>query len=153
MTPRPGRPSTADARAALQTLEDDRAVLADRLAAPRWLHPVFALLAAGYVATPAVPSDGARANATGVLIAAGVLLVLAYRRLCGVRVSRIGAPGAAVLGGALVGVLLLLSVSYALVSSVSAWLVLAPAAAGFALVLALGRLFDRLFRENLRRGR
>jgi hypothetical protein len=148
----PARPSTAQAQEALRDLASDRATLADRLAAPWWLYPFFALIAAGYVATPAIPSEEARNAVVGILIVAGIVMLLTYRRLSGVRVSRTGGRGAALLGGLLMVVLLLLSTSYGLVSLLSAWWVLVPATVCFSVVLVLGRLFDRLYRENLRRG-
>jgi hypothetical protein len=148
----PARPSTAQAQEALRELASDRATLADRLAAPWWLYPFFALIAAGYVATPAIRSAEARNDVVGILIAAGVVLLLAYRRLSGVRVSRTGGRGAALLAGLLMVILLLLSTSYGLVSLLSAWWVLVPATVSFSVVLVLGRWFDRLYRENLRHG-
>jgi hypothetical protein len=146
------RPSAAQAREALRELASDRATLADRLAAPWWLYPVFGLTAAGYVATPAIRSDEARHTVVGILIVAGVILLLVYRRLSGIRVSRTGGRGAAVLVGLLMATLLLLSTSHGLVSLVSVWWVLAPTVVCFLTVLVLGQWFDRLYRENLRRG-
>jgi drug/metabolite transporter (DMT)-like permease len=148
----PARPSTAQAQEALRELASDRATLADRLAAPWWLYPFFALIAAGYVATPAIRSDEARNAVVGILIAAGVVLLVTYRRLSGVRVSRTGGRGAALLVGLLMVVLLLLSTSYGLVSLLSAWWVLVSATVCFGVVLVLGRWFDRVYRENLRHG-
>lgn len=147
------RPSGTQAQQALRDLDSDRAVLAERLAAPWWLYPLSALIVAGYVATPAIRSDNLRNAVVGLLIAGFIVLLLAYQRLSGVRVGRTGARGGALLVGLLVATLLLLSTSYGLVASFSAWWVLAPAVACFAMVLIGGRWFDRLYRENLSRGR
>ena|SRR5690554_1376118 len=148
----PARPSEAEAQQALRDLGTDRAVLAERLAAPWWLYPVSALIVAGYVATPAIQSDTARNIVVGFLIAVFILFLLTYQRLSGVRVGRTGVPGTALLVGMLVATLLLLSTSYGLVASFSAWWVIAPAAVCFAIVLIGSRRFDRLYRENLSRG-
>lgn len=146
-------PDREQAGDALQQLDADRARLADRLAAPAWLYLLFAVLAAGYVATPAVPSDGARSTVVGILLAASILVATGYHRLSGVRLGRVGPGGAWLLGGVLLAVLLLLSTAYGLAASLPPAWVLAPAAASFAVVLLAGRRFDRLYRENLRRGR
>lgn len=53
----------------------------------------------------------------------------------------------------LLGTLLLLGVSYGLTSLLSAWWVLAPASAGFALALIGAQSLDRLYLERLRHGR
>jgi hypothetical protein len=146
-------PDREQAHEVLRQLDADRARLADRLAAPPWLYLLFAVLAAGYVATPAVPSDGGRSTVVGILLAASVLVAAGYHRLSGVRLGRVGPGGAWLLGGALLAVLLLLSTAYGLAASLPPAWVLAPAVAAFAVVLLSGRRFDRLYRENLRRGR
>jgi hypothetical protein len=135
----PARPSRIQAQQALRDLDSDRATLAQRLAAPAWLYPLVALITAGFVATPAIRSDAARNAVVGILLVASIGLLLAYQRLSGVRIGRTGISGSGLLAGLLVATLLLLSVSYGLVSLVSAWWVLAPAAASFVLVLAGGR--------------
>lgn len=147
------RPSGAQAHQALHDLELDRATLAERLAAPGWLHPLFALVVAAFVATPAIRVDEARNTIVGLLIAVTFVLLATYQRLCGVRVGRTGIRGAALVIGVLAATLLLLSTSYGLVSLLTGWWVLAPAAACFVMVLAAGRWLDRLYREELRRGR
>ncbi len=146
------RPSGAQAQQLLCGLDSDRATLAERLAAPWWLYPLFALIVAGFVATPAIRSDDSRNAIVGLLIAGTIVLLLAYQRLSGVRIGRTGARGGALLVGLLGATLLLLSTSYGLAASLSAWWVLAPAAVCFVTVLVGGRWFDRLYRENLSRG-
>ncbi|GAA4283730.1 hypothetical protein GCM10022261_12610 [Brevibacterium daeguense] len=147
------RPSNTQAQQLLRELEFDRAALAGRLAAPGWLYPLFALIVAGYVATPALRSSEPRNAVVGILIVGTIVLLFAYQRLSGVRIGRIGVRGGALLGGLLVVTLVLLSTSYGLVASLSAWWVLAPAAVCFVVVLIGGRRFDRLYREDLGRGR
>lgn len=141
------------ARQALQDLASDRDALAQRLIAPRWLYPLIALVTAAYVATPAIQPGNTHSVVVGCLAAAFVLLVSSYSRLSGVRVGRVGFQGGAILTGLVVAVLVLLSSANGLAASLSAWWVLAPAAAAFVVVLFGGRHFDRACQENLRRGR
>jgi hypothetical protein len=146
------QPSGADARQTLQDLASDREALAGRLIAPWWTYPLFALIAAAYVATPAVQPDS-RSLVVGCLTGAFVLLAGSYHRLSGVRVGRIGVRGGAVLATLVLVVQVSLSAANGLAASLTGWWVLAPAAASFVLVLVGARWFDRLYRENLRRGR
>ena len=145
--------SSARARQLLRDLDVDRASLAERAAAPGWLYPLCALFVAGFVATPALPSDALRRAVVGALIVATVLLLLGYQQLSGVRLRRAGARGGVLGVGMLVAALVLLSASFGLAASLSAWWVLTPAAITFVVVLLGSRRFDRLYRENLVRGR
>ncbi len=136
----------------LDELATDRAVLADRLAAPAWLYPAFGVLTAIYVASPLFgPGPGRRAIA-GIAIAATFLLVWGYRRLSGVRVLRAGAPARLTLVLLFLATLLLLSVSLGLASFGLTWWIVLPALASFGLTVALGRLFDRQYRQKVRSG-
>jgi hypothetical protein len=144
--------SSDDARALLGELQADRVALADRLAAPAWFYPAFAGLTALYVGTPALPDGQVGTVVTALPVAAAATLALAYPRISGVRSSRIGVIGWCVLIGLLVGVLGLLSVSYGVVASLSAWWVLLPQAVCFAVVLVGGRMFDREYRARLHAG-
>lgn len=141
------------ARQVLHDLDVDRASLAERVAAPGWLYPLCALFIAGFVATPALRSDTPREAVSGALVAATVVLLLGYQRLSGVRVRRTGARGGLLVAGMLVATLVLLSVSFGLAASLSAWWVLAPAAMTFVVVLLGSRRFDRFYRESLTRDR
>lgn len=147
-----GSPS-ARARQVLHDLDADRASLAERVAAPGWLYPLCALFIAGFVATPVLRSDVPRSAVVGVLVAATAVLLRSYQRLSGVRVRRTGARGGLLIAGMLVATLVLLSVSFGLAASLSAWWVLAPAAMTFVVVLLGSRRFDCLYREKLTRGR
>lgn len=144
--------SRGEAGQLLRDLDADRVALSERLVAPPWLYPLFALVAAAYLATPALESGNLRRVVVACLAGAVILLAGSYRRTSGVRVKRAGLRGALLVGGLLVAVLLLLSVSFGLAASLSPWWVLAPSLVGFAVVLAGGRWFDRLYRDNLRRG-
>jgi hypothetical protein len=137
----------------LRDLASDRRPLTARLAAPWWVHPLVALLVAGYVATPAISPGAVHNVVVGILAGAFVMLVAGYRWCTGVRLNRVGVRGGAVLAGLVVTVLLLLSASNGLTASPSAWWVIAPAVLCFVAVLAGSRWFERLSREDLRRGR
>lgn len=137
----------------LDSLDSDRAALADRLSAPSWYRWVVAACAAAYVATPVIRPESLGRVVTGIVLAVAVVTMSLHQRCSGVRVGRAGPGGGLLLLGLLVGVLLLLSTSYGLASSLGPWLVLAPATAGLVLVLLGSRWFERLQREYLRRGR
>lgn len=139
-------------RQTLQDLHQDRASLAQRLVVPWRLHCVVALLVAGFVATPAIGPDTVRSVVVGALSAPIVLLPYGHRRLRGARLRRTGLPGVVLLLALLLGTLLLLSVSFGLVSLLSSWWVLAPATAGFVLVLIGGRSLDRTQLDRVRHG-
>ncbi|MBY4131314.1 hypothetical protein HQO83_23240 [Rhodococcus fascians] len=144
--------SSDDARDLLGAIHADRVSLADRITAPSWFYPVFAALTALQVGTPALP-DGivGAALATFPTVAAATLALL-YPRICGVRPEAVGITGWAVLVGLLISVLALLSTSYGLVASLSAWWVLLPQAVCFVVVLLGGRLFDSEYRRHLHAG-
>jgi hypothetical protein len=95
----------------LRDLASDRGPLTARLAAPWWVHPLVALLVAGYVATPAISPGAVHNVVVGILAGAFVMLVAGYRWCTGVRLNRVGVRGGAVLAGLVVTVLLLLSAS------------------------------------------
>lgn len=146
-------PSGAQAQQILRGLHSDRAALAERLAAPWWFHAISALIATGFMATPAIRSDDARTMVVvGLLMADAIALPICYQRVCGVRIGRVGPRCGALLVGLVAVTVLLLCTSYGLASSLNLWWVLAPAAACFVVVLIGGRWFDRMYREDLRRG-
>jgi len=144
--------SPDNARDLLGALHADRVSLADRLAAPFWFYPAFAALTALYVGTPALPDGNVSAAFAAVPVAAAATLALLYPRISGVRPAAVGLMGWSVLVGLLVGVLGLLSMSYGMVASLSAWWVLLPQAVCFAIVLFGGRLFDSVYRTHLHAG-
>lgn len=147
------RRSDGEARTLLDALDADRAALAGRVAAPRWLYPAFGVVAMLYVASPAIVSEASRRAVVGLAIASGILLLATYQRISGVKMSRVGAPGTAVLGGLTFAVLVLLSTSFGLAAGDARWWIALPAAVSFGLVVMLGRRFDRLYRERVRHGR
>lgn len=149
---RPSDGAPRRAAALLDELAADRTRLAQRLAAPAWLYPAFGALTALYVAAPALEPGAASDLVTTLAVAATLLLVWAYPRLSGVRVSRTGASARLTLGLLLGATLLLLSTSLGLVALGLRWWTPLPAVASFALTVQLGRAFDRRYREHVRRG-
>jgi len=143
--------SDSSARDALRDLESDRAALAGRLAAPPWLHAAFALVAAWYVALPAF-GEAVRRPAVWGLAFAVVALLWVHRRATGIRPRAVGPRAWGVFAVACVAVLVLLSVSLGLAASLSPWWALVPAAVCFGVVWWANVAFERLTRENVRRG-
>ncbi|KAA0926370.1 MULTISPECIES: hypothetical protein [unclassified Rhodococcus (in: high G+C Gram-positive bacteria)] len=144
--------SPDDVRDLLDALHADRVSLADRLAAPSWFYPVFAAVTALHVGTPVLPDSNVGAAFAALPVAAAATLALLYPRISGVRPAAVGMVGWGVLIGLLVSVLGLLSVSYGVVASLSAWWVLVPQAVCFVVVLFGGRLFDGVYRTHLHAG-
>lgn len=142
-----------DAQKLLHDLAADRDALAGRIVAPGWLYPAFGVIAALYVASPAIDPESVRNVVVGLAIAFTVILSFGYQRISGVRMSRVGARGAVILGVLLCATLVLLSVSFGLASFDLQWWIMVPAAASFGLVLILGRWFDHQYREGLRHRR
>jgi hypothetical protein len=151
----PGTPDRgpSDAAALLNDLAADRALLAGRLAAPGWLYPAFGALTALYVASPAIEPDSISRPVVGLAMASTIALAWAFQRISGVRVSRAGASARLTLGVLLCAILMLLSTSFGLASFGLYWWIALPVAVSFGLTVILGRLFDRQYREKVRRGR
>ncbi|KZF09233.1 MULTISPECIES: hypothetical protein [unclassified Rhodococcus (in: high G+C Gram-positive bacteria)] len=144
--------SPDDVRDLLGALHADRVCLADRLAAPSWFYPVFAAVTALHIGTPVLPDSNVGAAFAALPVAAAATLALLYPRISGVRPAAVRMVGWGVLIGLLVSVLGLLSVSYGVVASLSAWWVLLPQAVCFVVVLFGGRLFDGVYRTHLHAG-
>jgi len=144
--------SGSEARRALHDLGADRATLAERIAVPWSVHALLALLAAVFVASPAVGSNVTR-NTVFVVVLVLMLGVFAdAERRSRVRRGRPGTPAVALAVGVLVAIVVLFSVSLGLAASVNVWWVALPAAACFAIALAGSRAYDHLSRRALRRG-
>jgi len=136
----------------LAELAADRATLADRAKPPRWLAPGFGLIAAAYVIGPAL-GEGYRTSIPVLAFIAAVVLVALYYRATGIRISRVGAAGWGILAGALIGSLVLLSVSFGLVSFGLHWWVIVTAVVAFALVTWLATRFTASAVDRVRRDR
>lgn len=151
--PTPPKGRSGDVQNLLRDLDADRASLAGRMAAPWWLYPAFGVIIALYVASPAIESEATRRVVVQLAMASSVVLLFVYHRISGVRVSRVGVRGAVRLGVLVCAILALLSTSFGLASFDAQWWIAIPAAVSFGLVVILGRWFDRLYRDELRRGR
>jgi hypothetical protein len=153
----PGGPAdlTPDtAREALRALEVDRAALAERVRSPWWYHLVLGVIVAAFAASPAVESTSTRSMLVTFACVGLVFLVLAYRRVTGFSVSRAAGPRSrARVVAVLVAVALLFLASMVLAATGAVAWVLAVAAAAFLAVLVGGRDYDRVYGEELRRGR
>lgn len=145
--------SSNDVQNLLRDFDADRVALARRMAAPWWLYPAFGVITALYVASPAIESDANRRVVVQLAMVSTIFLLFGYQRLSGVRVSRVGLRGAVILGVLVCATLALLSISFGLASFDMQWWIAIPAAVSFGLVVILGRRFDFLYRDELRRGR
>lgn len=137
----------------LHDLDADRAALAGRVAAPRWLYPAFGVIAALYVASPAIEPDTTRSVVLWLAIAFSLVFSFGYQRISGVRMSRVGIRGGMILGVLGGATFALLSISFGLASFDLQWWITVPTAAELGLMVILGRWFDRVQREELRHGR
>lgn len=142
---------SAAARAALSGLQSDRAALAGRIAAPAWTHAAFGVVAAGFVAGPAVVSN-VRAVLFPVLLCVAIALMWYQRTATGVQARSIGPRAWVVVGAALVVILAMFSVSMGLVASLSPWWVIAPAVVALGVAWWANVTFERLTQDNVRRG-
>ena len=141
------------AREDLAALDADRQVLAVRVRTPAWYYPLLSLATALIVGSP-----GAGLPGQFVLVAFGsigiVFLSLAYQRITGMTVTRTAGPKSltivAILGIVMV---VLLGVSFALSATGHPVWIYATAAGAFAVMWVGGRLYDRAYSRELRRGR
>ena len=120
--------STSAARL-LADVDNDRSALIKRMNTPRWVAPAFGAIAAICVATPAA-GDNRSGNST-LLIIVAIMVVYLYHRVTGVKLANIGWVAWLIYAATLVACLVLLSVSFALVSLDLDWWVIAPTAAAF----------------------
>ncbi len=142
-----------DATRMLDDLAADRAKLVERMKAPGWLYPAAGLLAAIYIASPAIEADVVRRVVAGVALGGIAFLVWGFQRATGVKVSRAGLPAQWTLVLHVLAVLLLLVVSFVLESLDLTWWIVLASAAGFLLTVVLGKRFHSQYRNNVRRGR
>jgi hypothetical protein len=137
----------------LGELQADRARLAQRTQAPRWLAPGFGVIAGLYVLIPALPGDRPGTGFVTTALVVGIVMVYASRRITGIKFARFGAQAWFALAGAVIGTLALFSVALGLVSLDLHWWVVAPAAAAFGLVMWLTGVIFSSMRKNLDRDR
>jgi hypothetical protein len=131
-------------------LEADRARLVQHFRAPKWLAPGYGLIAAAYVSIPAFPGEPTRNFVLIAAVIAGFLLVGNAYRATGIKISRFSVREWAAFAVAVLGSLVLHSVSLGLAASGLPWWIAAPACAAFVLVLWLASVMFASMRERLR---
>lgn len=134
-------PRSDDAAASLEQLRADRENLDRRTQAPAWLAPALALVGTGYVASPALTSEGSSAPAYAMGLIAVVVLLEVARRQTGRKDHGPTLRQWPLLGLLLLVVLLMFSISLGLVSlGHAAWVVLPALVAGISLFLGIRSL-------------
>lgn len=137
----------------LAELDADRRDLAGRLEGHPWLAVGFGLVAAAYVAAPAVPAGGPRTAVLVGALVASVLLLARYRRETGVRLAGLGGRAVGVLAATVALTLGLLSVSFGLAAAdLRGWIALCAGVA-FAVVRRLVVAFVRAVAGHLAHAR
>jgi MFS family permease len=143
-----------EAAAALESIDESRAVVADRLVTPAWYHPVLGLLAGGLITSAEAHRWWVFLSALVVYAVGCGVLVSSYRKLTGIWVSglRRGPAGRVslwLMAGlyADAGLAALLDLALGLRG---AFVVGGVVAVG--LVVVLGRRFDEALRTELRAG-
>lgn len=137
----------------LGELQADRARLAQRTRAPRWLAPGFGVIAGLYVLIPGLPGSRPETGFVTTALVVGIVMVYLTRQATGIKFARFGARAWFALAGAVIGTLILYSVALGLVASELQWWVAAPAVAAFGLVFVLIRVIFSSMRKNLDHGR
>ncbi|MBR8740853.1 hypothetical protein [Nocardiopsis sp. MG754419] len=149
----PQNPTPDGARAALDALNADRSALADRIVTPPWFYPGIAAVTTAFVASPAAPSPLIQCVVVALGSVALISLVLAYKRVTGLAISRTAGPRSLALLivlGALVVLLLITSLALSLMDR-EPW-VAATAAFTFVMMWAGCLAYDRAYDAELRRG-
>lgn len=138
------------ARAALEALAVDRSVLAERVWTPWWYHPTLGLIVAAFVGSPAVHDPAAHSMLVTAGCVALVFLMLGYKRVTGLSVSRAAGPRSrARIVIVMVVVAVLFLTSLVLVATGNEPWVLATATAVFLVCFIGGRRYDRIYRQEL----
>lgn len=141
-----------DAPRLLAELQSDRARLAERMRPPRWFAPGFGLVTAACVSTPALPYDGTGNVVLTAALVASIALIAGYQRVTGIRVSRFGVREWALFAVSVLVSLVLLSISFGLAAAELHLWIIAPAAAGFALVTWFVGMLNSSARDRLSDG-
>jgi hypothetical protein len=146
---RPGALTPEDASASLDLVDQARADLADRLASPRWYHPILGLIEAALVASLGVPSPWRLVLLVLALVGLAAL-VRAYTRLTGLGV---GGDYVRLAGGWVVALLgLILAAIAAVLLLDQVWVTVTAAVGVFVATIVLGRRAEETVRARLRVG-
>jgi hypothetical protein len=131
-------------------LETDRATLADSLRQPAWFAPSLGILAAIYIATPALPEAVSRGFINISLVVAGILLLVGYRRTTGIKLLRFRPLETMIFAAAIVTTLFFFSISLGLAASGLPLWIIATATAGFLTATTLAVVGAISMRERMR---
>jgi len=147
-----GRSDEGAARETLSALDADRRMLADRIRTPAWYYPSLGVATALIIASPATGMPG-----QSILVTFGcigiVLLASAHHRLTGMTVTKMAGPRSLASAVALsLLILLLMGVSFALAATGHPEWAWAAAGAAFTATWIGGRLYEREYDRELRRG-
>jgi hypothetical protein len=142
----------AEAAAALATVDDTRAQLADRLITPVWYHPTLGLLAGGLIAIGELKNIAVFVAALLVYAVGSGVLVSSYRRLTGIWVSGMRRDRVGRISLQLIGTLYVIAGSAAVLGLAVGvpGAFLAGGVVAFVAVVVLGRRFDDALRRELR---
>ena len=143
-------PTTAEARAALDSLDTDATRLAGRLASPWWYHLTLGGLVAAAIGAQALP--GVPAVTVVVLVIVWIpLMMQSYTSRYRISMTRPAGPRSRRMLLLILAVLALLlgSVVVLKIASLLQWWVLLPAAVGFLATALLGRRYDAVLRSEI----
>jgi hypothetical protein len=145
-----GRPVAAEAREALQLLQDDGSRLAARVVTPWWYHPALGVIAAVLAGSQVFP-----VVASMCIVVIGMLLLIAlmatYRHRYGISVIPPAGPRSKrLLLAAVIVVVLATESSVAIrLLALSSWWGIVPAVVVFFATVVLGRRHDDALRDEL----
>ncbi|TFD52168.1 hypothetical protein E3T55_06805 [Cryobacterium frigoriphilum] len=140
----------SDAAVLLGDLESDRAGLIERLNEPKWFAPTYGALAAIFISTPALPETFNRGFVLTSIVVTGVLLVLGYQWVTGIKLLRFRVLEGVLFGIAILTTLFFFSVSLGLAASGLPLWIVASAIAGFLAATGLALLGVSSMRERVR---
>lgn len=140
----------SDATVLLSDLESDRAGLVERLKKPKLFAPAFGALAAIFIPTPVLPATFNRGFILTSIVITGVLLVLGYQWVTGIKLLRFRVLEGVLFGIAILTTLLFFSVSLGLASSGHPLWIIASAIAEFLAATGLALLGASAMRERVR---
>lgn len=148
------RPSSAQARDVLSSLDADGTRLAARVVTPWWYHLTLGVIVAVFVGSQALPG-----SASIGLVALGIIalpiLVTVYNRRYGVSISQPTGPRSRRLLFTTVAVLVVAMLSSLVFKMIGfdPWWALIPAVLAAAATTLLGRRYDNALRSELALGR
>ncbi len=148
----PPRPTSAEAREALDRLNQDGEILARRVVTPWWYHVGLAAIIFTMIASQALPGV-ASITLVALAIVAIPVLTLTYSRLYGISTSYRGGPRSTRILIATIAVLAIGMVSALAIKTIGAspWWVLIPAGLAALATVILGRRYDDMLRAELAR--